>query len=107
MHAQPESWVLIELRSTCFSVAGDLRGKQLTIAFNLCGCGVSVDDRLHDSTRAANRGWSKCQNVYRGAALGFVSFGDGRAAGFELPDVMFENRLGDGNQTGDVIVSRA
>ena len=107
MHAQPESRVLIELRLTCFRVICDLRAKQLTIAFNLRGRSVGIDDRLHDSARAEDRGWSKRQNVLRGATLRFVSFGDCRAAGFELPDVMFDNRLGDGNQSGNVVLSRA
>ena len=107
MHAQPESGVLIELGLTYFRVISDLRSKQLTIAFNLRGRGVSIDDRLHDSARAENCGWSKCQNVLRGTTLRFVCFRHLRAAGFELLDVMFENRLGDRNQSGDIVVSRA
>ena len=107
MQAQPESRVLIELRLTSFGAAGDPRGQQLTIAFNLRGRCVSVNDRLHDSARTQNCRWSKRQNVFRGATLGFVSFRDRRAARFELIDVMFENRLRNGNQSGDVIVSRA
>src|SRR4051812_23011379 len=106
MHAQPESRVLIELGLPRLRVSSDLGGKQLTITFNLRRRGVSIDDRLHDSARAENGRWSKCQNVFRGTTLSFVSFGDRRAAGFELPDVMFENRFGNGNQSGDVVVRR-
>src|SRR6185503_2436139 len=107
MHAQPESGILIELRLTCLRVIGDLCGEQLTITFNLRRRCISIDDRLHDSSRTKDRGWSECENVPRGATLGFVSFCDCGATGFELPDVMFENRLRDGNQSGNVAVTRA
>jgi len=107
MHSQPESRVLIELRLTCFRVTGDLHCKQLPVAFNFRGRCISVDNQLHDPARAENGGWSECQNVFRGAALGFVGFGDCCAAGFELVNVMFENRFGDWYKPGDVVVGRA
>src|SRR5262245_39847274 len=107
MHAQPESRVLIELCLTRLRLIGDLCGQKLTIAFNLRLRRVGIDDRLHDSSGAENRGWSECKNVSSSATLGFVSFCDCGTAGFELLDVMFENRFRDGNQSGDVAVSRA
>ena len=107
MHSQPESRVLIELYLTCLSVISDLRVKQLTIALDFRRCCVSIDDRLHDSSRAENGGWSECKNVLRGAALGFVGFRDSSAAGFELADVVFENGFGDRDYSCDVVVSRA
>src|SRR5574338_1105391 len=107
MHTQPESRVLIDLRLTSLRVISDLCRKQLAIALNLGRRCVGIDDRLHDSACSEYRGWSKGQNVSCGATLGFVSIRDSRAAGFELLDVMFENRLGNRNQSGDVIVSRA
>src|SRR6185503_12382764 len=107
MYSQPQPRVLVELRLTSLSIICDLRGKQLTIALDFRRCCVSVDDRLHDSSRAENGGWSKCKNVLRCATLGFVGFRDSSAAGFELADVVFENRIGDRNQSGHVIVTRA
>ena len=107
MHAQPEPGVLIKLHLTRLRVIGDLCSKQLTIAFDFRRRRISIDYRLHDSSCAENCGWSECKNVSSGATLGFVSFCDCGAAGFELPDVMFENRFGNGNQSGDVAVSCA
>jgi len=93
MNAQPQSGIPIELLLTCFRVSGNLRIQQLSVTFTLSRRSVSVDDRLHDSAGAENRGWTKRQNVARRAALSFVSFSDHGTAGLKLIDVVLEDRF--------------
>src|ERR1041385_3203831 len=66
--------------------------------------GVGVDSRLHDAARTENRGWSKGQNMFGCTPLGFIGFSDDSTTRLKLFDVMFENRLRDRNQSGDVVV---
>src|ERR1700752_1788568 len=105
MHSQPKSRVLIELCFACLCIVCNPRRQQLPITFNFCGSGTGIDDRLDNPARAENRGWAKCQNLFCGATLSLVYFSNNRAAGFELIDMVLENRLGDRDQSGDVVVS--
>src|SRR5687767_3766872 len=107
MNSQPKSGVLIELRLARLSVVSDSRRQQLVVTLTFRWSSVGIDDRLHHTSRAQNRGRTKRQDVFCSTTLGLVSFSDYRTAGLELLDVVFKDRLRNRNQTGDVVVSRA
>src|SRR5688500_16255814 len=95
VNSQPKSRVLIELRLARLGIVRDSRRQQLVVTLTFRRSSVSIDDRLHHTSRAENRGWTKRKDVFCSTTLGLVSFSDDRTAGLELPDVVFKDRLRD------------
>src|SRR5690349_21786756 len=104
MNSQPKPGVLIELVLPRLRISGDFRLQKISVTLALRGRGVGVDDRLHHSARAENRGWTKRHNVTRGATLSFVRVGYERSARLKLFNMVFENRFGQRNESADVTV---
>src|SRR5439155_25329573 len=71
-------------------------------AFYFGGCGVSVDNRLHDSFRAENCRRTERQDMRRAATFDLIGFIRSSAAGFELIDVVLNDTLRDRDYAGYV-----